>query len=415
LDPAVIECPYHFYRALHREAPVHKAEGTGFYIVSRYEDIMEVLRKPEIFSSDYWHLMDPGPEGAAILAKGYPRVNTMLTLDPPNHRRYRKLVDKGFSPARVNAMEGYIQRTIDELIDDFIGRGEFELVHDFGVPLPIFIIADQLGVPRSDMRTFKEWSDAIASQFARTATAEQERGNAGKILEFQGYFTTRCAEKRVASGDDILSILVTSKMEDPAAPGGERLLTPAELNSIIEQILVAGNETTTNTIAAAMLLLLQQPQLMKQLRGEPSRIKAFVEETLRLESPVQGHPRIVKQDTTLAGVELKAGDVLNLRFAAGNRDPRQFPDPEAIDLSRRNGSAHLAFSQGPHFCLGAALARKEIELALRTLMARLENIHLTPDKNDLQHIASFSHRGLKQLHLSFNPSAVSVAPAQVGH
>jgi cytochrome P450 len=381
---------------------VYKAEGAGFYIVSRYDDIMEVLRKPEVFSSDYWHLMDPGPEGAAILAEGYPRVNTMLTLDPPNHRRYRKLVDKGFSPARVNAMTGYIRQIIDELIDEFIERGEVELVHDFGVPLPIFVIADQLGAPRSEMRRFKEWSDAVASQFARTATPEQERANARKILEFQQYFSARCEEKRAATGDDILSILVTSKIEDASAEGGERMLTPAELNSIIEQILVAGNETTTNTIASAMLLLVQQPQLQEKLRGEPADIKAFVEETLRLESPVQGHPRIVKQDTTLAGVRLKAGDVLNLRFAAGNRDPRQFPNPEEVDLSRRNSNAHLAFSQGPHFCLGAALARKEIELALHSLLTRLGDIRLTPGKNDLKHISSFTHRGLRQLYLSFS-------------
>jgi cytochrome P450 len=400
----VIRCPVHFYRALHREAPVYRPPGQSFFIVSRYEDVRQVLLDPETYSSNwYHHVSNPHPEVVAILAQGYPRKDCLVTADPPEHRRYRRLVDKVFSAARVKSMEGYIQALIDGLIDAFIDRGEAELISEFAVPLPMSIIADALGVPRHHMDRFKRWSDAALVPLSRTASLEERKAAAYMKLEFQAYARDLLERKRANPDGDLASALATTAFEDELDEHGQpRLLDVPEFIQLVESFIVAGNETTTNAIGSGMLRLIRNPALADRLRAEPERVTTFVEEVLRLDAPIQGEARLVVKDTVLGGVELKAGTLLDVRLGAANYDEAQYTRADEIDLERKNAATHMSFGCGIHFCVGSTLARRELNMVFRTMLARAKNFRLTPDKPPPQYVTSFMVRGLSHLHFSFD-------------
>lgn len=400
-DPQVTECPYAFYAALRREAPVFQVPGAGFYLVTRYDDIVTVLKNPVVFSNKFAQAMQartggPRKELLDVWAEGYPPVDTLLTNDPPSHTRFRALVTKAFSARRVASMEPQVRKIANDLVDGFAADGHVELVHRFAVPLPLTVIADQLGVPRDDMPRFKKWSDDSVAPLGQMITPEREIECTRSIVEFQHYFAAKLEERRRAPKDDLLTDLVHAKVE------GERGLDTAEALSILQQLLVAGNETTTNLIAATMLLLLQHPAEMARVRHDPSLIPNLVEEALRLEAPVQGMWRVATQDAEIGGVKLPAGAFLMLRYASGNRDDAQFPEAERFDCGRENARNHLGFGLGIHFCVGAALARKEGVVAFETLLGRLGNVRLAPDKTELRHVPSILLRGLSALHLEFD-------------
>jgi len=399
-DAAAMECPFAAYRRLRAVAPVYRVPETGIYVVSRYEDCMEANKHPEIFSSEFASVIAPPPEVMEVFKRGHPMPPTMLTLDPPRHSMYRGLVDKAFAPKRVREMEGYIQAIVDELLAAFIGRGEVELIEAFAAPLPLYIIADQLGVPRADIWKFKRWSDASVVPFAAVASLEERIAAAEDLLEFQEYFVARFEAKRKSPDDDIISLLATTRLEEE-----DRLLAVPEFLSIAQQMMTAGNETTTNTIAAAMQLLIENPEQMEILRADPDKhARGLVEETLRHQSPVQGMWRIAVRAAELGGVAIPEGAVVNLRYGSANRDEARFEDPDAFDITRRNAARHMAFGYGIHHCVGANLARKEVEIAFRTLIPRMRTISFVPGKNDFAHFPSFTLRGLKALHICFEPA-----------
>jgi cytochrome P450 len=401
LAPETVECPYPFYAALRREAPVFEVPELGFWIVSRYDDIVAVLKNTEVFSSASGPAVR-GPrertdELRAIYEQGWPPVNTLLTNDPPSHARYRGLVNKAFSARRVAQLEPSVQTIAADLVDTFIGDGRVELVGQFAVPLPLTVIADALGVSRDDLPRFKRWSDDSVAPLGGMISYERELECARSIVEFQHYFAERLEERRTEPRDDILTDLLNARLD------GEKPLDTAEMLSIIQQLLVAGNETTTNMIASTMLLLLQHPEQMAAVRTEPELIANLIEEALRLESPVQGLFRTAKVDTEVGGVRIPAGARLNVLYASGNRDEREYAAAETFDVRREDAKTHLAFGLGVHYCLGAALARLEGVVAFRALVSRLRDIRLAPGKNDLTHTPSFILRGLKELHLEFDP------------
>ena len=400
-SPEFVQCPYPFYARLVKEAPVWKASIQGFYLITGYEEVMEACRHPEIFSSDYRHLFNRKPEIMAILAQGVPEVPTLGTGDPPMHKRYRALLAKAFTAPRVNAMGDYINTTISELIDAFIDRGEVELHEAFGMPLTMQITADQLGVPRADFRKFREWSEARIVQFSFMVPLEDEIAATKKRLDFQKYFTQRFAEKQANPTNDIISVLATAKLEDDS--GKEmRGLTLPEFLSIAEQLMTAGNLTTTHAICAGMVMLIDNPAVKEELLADPSKIRLFVEEMVRLSSPGPGYWRVTTQDVTMAGVTIPKGAPVHLRFAAGNRDTRIFKDPHKLDIHRENLSQQMAFSHGEHYCAGAVLAKKELELAFRALLSRLKNVRFAPGKNDWLNFQSFAVHGLNHLNLEFD-------------
>jgi cytochrome P450 len=395
----VQECPFQIYRQLQDEAPVWQMPGTNVFVVTRYSDIRDIIRDPARFSSSFGALLNAGSsnkEVDAIYGQGYEMVETLLTQDPPRHRVYRNLVNKVFSNKRIEGMRDYIQSITDELIDAWIDDGEIDLMNRLCVPLPIYVIADQLGVPRAELPLIKKWSDASASRLGRLADAEQQIQNAKDIVEFQHYFADLIDRMRESPEDNIISDLANNTIDEG------RLLTKPEALGMIQQILVAGNETSTAGIAGGVVLLIENPDEQTKLRNNPDLIPGAVEEILRLETPTSGMWRTATEDTEVGGVPIPKGAFLMVRFAAGNRDESVFSCGHEMKVDRDNASNHLAFGQGTHFCLGAQLARSEMQIALGSLLARTDNWGLVEGKNTLTHNPNVLLRGLKDLYISFD-------------
>ena len=395
----VQECPYSVYRQLQEEAPIWQMPGTNVYVVTCYNDIREIIRDPARFSSSFGALLNSGSSNAevnAIYQQGYEMVETLLTQDPPRHRVYRNLVNKVFSNKRIEGMRADIEAITESLIDQWIEEGEVDLLNQFCVPLPIYVIADQLGVPRSELALIKKWSDASASRLGRLADENQQIQNAKDIVEFQHYFADLLDRMRDHPEDNIISDLANNTIDEG------RLLTKPEALGMIQQILVAGNETSTSAIAGGVVLLIDNPDQQAKLREHPEFIPGAVEEILRLETPTTGMWRLATEDTEIGGVPIPEGALLMVRFAAGNRDESVFPRAGALQVDRDNADSHLAFGQGTHFCLGAQLARMELNVALTALLRRTTNWSLVAGKNSLKHHPNVLLRGLMDLNIAFD-------------
>ena len=398
----VQECPFHVYQQLQEEAPVWQMPGTNVFVVTRYDDIREIIRDPSQFSSSFSALLNTGSsneEVNSIYGQGYEMVETLLTQDPPRHRVYRNLVNKVFSNKRIEGMRNEVEKMSHELIDSWIDESEVDLLNRFCVPLPIYVISDQLGVPRSELPLIKKWSDASASRLGRLASEEEQIQNAKDIVEFQHYFAGLIDRMRESPEDNIISDLANNTIDEG------RLLTKPEALGMIQQILVAGNETSTSAIAGGVVLLIQNPEQQAMLRQHPDLLPGAVEEILRLETPTTGMWRRATADTEIGGVDIPEGAFLMVRFAAGNRDESIFRDGGAMSIARENADSHLAFGQGTHFCLGAQLARMELQVALTGLLNRTTDWALAEGKNSLRHSPNVLLRGLTDLHIAFKKTA----------
>lgn len=398
-DPEVIECPFDFYKAARQEAPVYQLPETNIFFVSRYEDVKAALKRTDVFSNDFAEELTPqrkNPEATKVLMQGWAPENTLLTLDPPRHRVYRSLLNKVFSNKRVEGMTDYMVQIVNELMDDWIDEGEVDFLNRFCVPFPIFVIADLLGVPRDKLDKVKYWSDCFGSSLSQFADEEKELEDAKAILEFQRYFAGRVEELRVNPEDNIISDLAQARIDD------DRLLTMEEILSIIQQLMVAGNETSRATIAAGVQYLIENPAEFDKLEADPSLIPNAVEEILRLATPSCGLWRKVIADTELAGVAIPKGSMLMVRFASADRDEAVFEDPDSFDIERENAGDNLAFGQGVHFCVGAQLAKKEVKVAFTELLKRTTNWRLTEGKNTMTHWPNLILRGLNDLHITFD-------------
>jgi cytochrome P450 len=258
------------------------------------------------------------------------------------------------------------------------------------------VIADQLGIDRELVPRFKVWSDALAARLGQMADVEEQKAIARAVMEYQDYILGVIEERRAEPRDDMISDLVNIQIDDG------RNLNAAEIISIVQQFLVAGNETTTASLAGGLLSLIQQPLQMQQLLEDPSRLQNTIEEILRTETPSAGLWRSVTRDVEFGGVEIPSGSTVMLRYAAANRDEQVFDDAEKFDICRPNADSHIAFGKGTHFCPGAMLARKEMSVAMEKLLSRITNIQLAPGKNDLSHLPNMVLRGLKELHITFD-------------
>lgn len=409
LDPETLECPYPFYEALHAEAPVHPIPEMGLVVVSTFDLIREVVHDPATYSS----AMPTGPadlpgigtepedaELAELRAKtarsGAP---TLLAADPPWHARYRSLVNKALSARRVAGMEGYVREIVTDLIDGFIDDGKVDFTSQFADELPMAVIADQIGVPRSDLRDFKKRADLAIGGIERTIPPEEERAVLRAGLEMQEYFLMRAEERRRDPKDDILTTLATAELETDEGP---RPLNDAEILSILQQLQVAGKETTAHLIGSTMLLFIENPEQLAKVRERPELIGNMTEEALRMESPVRALFRTTTRETTLGGVTLPAKTTLMLIYGAANRDEHEFAEAARFDVERENARNQLAFSAGPHYCIGAALARLEIRVAFEEVLRRMTNFRLDPDHAPPRHEPSYILRGLQELHIRFD-------------
>jgi cytochrome P450 len=394
-------CPFARYREL---PPVFEAAGIGVAITG-YQDLLELGRDAEVFSRQLDKVegrryvgIGKNPVGAEVevlLAQAHPHVPALFTADPPTHTRHRKLVSQAFLPRRVRAMEPKVRAVANELVDAFVGDGEVDLVRQFAVPLPLTVLAEVLGVDAADRHLLKKWSDDLIRGLTDVLGDEERLAVARSLLDFQAYFRERIEERRAAPRNDLLGNLVAAELED-----GSRLEL-SELFPIIAQLVAAGHETTSNFIANSMALLLQRPELQAELRADPERIPAFLEESLRFDPPLHATVRRAKREVELHGVRIEEDATVLPFWGAGNRDPDEFPEPERFDPDRPNARKHLAFGHGIHFCIGAELARREGRIALETLLSRLERIELDEERSDLEHRGGFAHYGYRRLVLRF--------------
>lgn len=377
--PQTLVDPFDHYARAH-------ADGTGIeflpemniHVVYSYELCSEATGRVDDFSNDFGSVMgSTDPEIEEILAEGWDNPPTLLTADAPVHTRNRKLVNLAFSAPRVNAIERDMRVKSVELIEHFADRGSAEFVKEFAVPLPVAMIAQQIGLD-NDPTQVKEWSDAAVDRFSQMIDRERQLECARQFVDYQRYMKTKIDDRRANGGDDLLTDLVEARVE------GETPLTDPEIMSIMQQFMVAGNETTTSTLAGGLLQLIRNPDQMEIAKAaaggrDPKVITNLVEESLRYETPTAGMWRLVKRDAELGGVALKAGTMIQLRYAAANRDPAKYPDPDKFDVLRQNARSHLAFGKGPHMCVGNMLSRKEMLVAFDELLERLTDFEVADD------------------------------------
>jgi cytochrome P450 len=362
--PDVRRDPYPNYRRF-REGGLLRLRLFGGWAAGRYRDVERVLQDPA-FSTNR--------EGVAFVkmllraTRGTPDFealvdNNLLMIDGPRHRRLRGLVSKAFTPRRVEALRPRVAALAETLLDHMALEAEADVVRDFAQPLPTIVIAELLGVPSQDRARFLAWSHALV-ELLDPLSGHQGLDPAKRANEeLSAYLRGLLADRRRAPRDDLLSALSEARAEDGGA------LAEGELLALASLLLAAGNETTTNLIGNAVLLLLRYPGERKRLQDDLSLVPSAIEECLRFEPPVQFTDRAVVAPVELAGVQLKPGQIVAALIAAANRDPEVFVDAERFDIGRSE-NRHLAFGLGNHFCIGAALARLEAQIALAALLRR---------------------------------------------
>lgn len=384
LDPAVQACPFAHHQQLRDKAPVYRMPETGFYVISTYEDLKSVLSDPVTFSNDI-EIEQLAGEAAADLGRmfddhlaevGWGHVQTLQRTDPPVHGRYRRLINRTLTPPMVKGMLPSVTRIADDLIDAFIDKGECDFVEAFAFPLPGLVIAEQIGLDAQEISTFKRWSDGMLAPAMGLLVDEASAKKYAEVeAEAQHYLATLFEERRQNPTGDILSALLADSTD------GDEPLTMHELQNLMNQLITGGYTTTADSIANAMLLLLEHPDQMELLRNDRSLLHNFADEALRHSSSVQGLFRRTTVDTELSGVMIPANSIVHTRYGSANWDESVFPEPEKFDITRANANKHLAFSRGPHFCVGQPLAIQELMIGFDRILDRLDNIRLAPGAN----------------------------------
>lgn len=401
LDPAVQADPFEFYHKLHNECPVYRMPETGMYVVTRFEDLAHVLRTPKDFSSEIRSREGLQGEGAnlhqdIIKEKGWAPAATLQRTDPPQHTRYRKLLNKVFTGKRMKDLAPSIDALCNRLIDEFIDRGRCEYIDEFALRFPGTIIAEQIGLDPSELHTFKRWADAMLAPATRILSPEEMREAAEIEVEAQHYIADVFEERRAQPREDIISGLVHAHAD------GEPPLTMNELQSLMHQLITGGYETTTSALAHGMWMIIRYPDQADKVREDPSLLNNFVEESLRFESPVQGLARQTTRDVELAGTVIPEGSMVLVRYGAANRDESKFPDSDTFDVTREKAVTHMAFGMGVHSCVGALLARQELRSAYSALLRRMENIEFEVPLPQPATQPSLFFIPIKEMHLKFD-------------
>ena len=407
--------PYVHYAELREHSPVHRLDE-GFYLVSRYDDVRYVLMHPEIFSSKAMQRMMMSGMGAGIQNMGASQAPdpkalealgqmseglgfnpaemmttpSVIASDPPNHERLRNIVNRGFTPRRIAALEPRIREIAAEAVDRMLEKDEFDLVADFTIPLPVRVIAELLGVGSDRFADFKRWSDAVVSGSTGSTSGAQPAALLGAFGELNAYFMEQIELRRRDPKDDLISTLI-------AAEGGEAALTPMEILMFAVLLLVAGNETTTNLMGNTIMALQGEPEQFARVLSDPELVPALVEEGLRYDGPVQMLFRETTQDIELAETKIPKGSPVMAMFGSANRDERQFPDPDRFDIDR-DTRGHLAFGLGIHFCLGSSLAKLEARVGFEELFKRVSRLQLV--EPEVEYVDSFLLRGPRRLMFS---------------
>jgi pimeloyl-[acyl-carrier protein] synthase len=372
-----LENPYPIYSVIRTVRPVLPVpipghEGPGLWLLTRYRDVHGVLRDPR-FSVERMRaplVRDNLDRLPAFLRQSAQGLRSMLIMDPPDHTRVRKLVNKAFTPRRIAALREHIADLVDGLVGAARAKQRFDLIHDLAEPLPAVVIAELLGVPAADHRQFREWSSALIAGIA-APDPEARRAAAEAVEALLSYLAETIAARRRDPRDDLLSAMIHAQEERDA-------LSDAELLATSNLLLVAGHETTTNLIGNGTLALLRDGDAWRRLCAEPGRLPTAVEELLRFDGPVQATVRVALEPVEIEGQTIPEGALVLVSLGAANHDPAVFDDPDRLEIGR-DPNPHLAFGFGTHFCLGAPLARLEALLAFEALVRRLPGLTLAGD------------------------------------
>jgi pimeloyl-[acyl-carrier protein] synthase len=394
LDPEVLANPYPLYQRLRSEDPVHWDPFLHTWVVTRYADVVQVLYH---FSAN----RTPTPEqlSALNLSALNPiaevMVRQMLFLDPPDHTRLRALASAAFTPRRVEQLRSHIQDVMDTLLDKLVARGRMDVIADFAGPAPAIVTAELLGVPAADHAKLKDWSQDFAEMLGNFQHNPDRIPRVLRSVEnLCSYFRTAMIEQQANAREGLIQAMMNAEVD------GARL-TAEEIIANLIVTMVGGLETTTNLIGNGVLTLLRNPAALEQLRADSSLIPSAVEELLRYESPSQHTARLAPDNVELGGKKILKRQAVIAVMGAGNRDPQRFPDPDRLDLARKD-NRHLAFGWAAHFCFGAALARLEGQIAFETLLRRLPDLALET-KAPLEWRHNLGLRGLTALPVTFKP------------
>lgn len=408
LDPPIFNNPFGFYRALRKQEPVYYDPKLDVHLVTRYEDVMTVLRDPVTFSLEHGY-QDRYANGfvdelAEIMNReGGGFVRDIIAVDPPAHTRLRKLIDKAFTAHRVKTLEPRIRQLVVDLIEPLAQQGHGDGMKDIGAPLTARIICEQLGFDFGEVGTdnVARWTTAHLAQMGRMQTREQMLANARTMCEMQNYIISVMRAREAQPREDMVSDLVHARLEDEQNP----TLSFEEQLSCIRAFLVAGNDTTAAALANLMLILATQPDVARNLYAwvdDDRLVSRFVEEILRLQPPSHGLFRTTTKEVELGGKKLPAYAQICILFASANDDEAQFPCPRSLDIGRGNIANHLTFGAGIHRCVGAALARMEIKVAAQEIIKRLDDIKLAVPVEELSYLPTVATQTLVRLPLTFS-------------
>jgi cytochrome P450 len=381
LDRAVLACPHAWYQRSQRSEPVVWVAELGVYLVTRHEDVVRILGDDEAFSS--------GLEGRivaalrrnplrasvrAVLADGFPQVETLPWLDGPEHTRQRAMVSEALTPRRIEALAEPIRTVAGQLVATWPDRGEVDFVEGFAAPFPIAVFAEALGIRQKDRRRFRLWCDGLVRRLGTVPTSQQELAEARKGVQFGRFVGALIDDRRAHPGDDLVSDLVGALAAEGAAA------STTELVNLLLVFLMAGTITTQNLLTTLIHELLRRPELLEAVRDEPELRRRAVEETARLHSPVKLFTRVATRDVKVAGTVIPAGEMVLPVFAAANVDPAVWANPLEFRLDRPQPAEHLAFGSGSHACLGAELARAEVLIALDVIFDEYTRIEPAPGR-----------------------------------
>jgi cytochrome P450 len=376
------------------------------YVITRYEDVRAVVMDTQRFVNQRQASRVATPEMverqkkiiALYKEKGWVPAPTLAGRDDPNHKEMRGLFDHAFRPSRIKQLDPIVEGVTRELIAKFIDNGQCDWVQAFAVPLPLIVIGVQMGANQEDIWQIKAWTDAWVQRLGMMQTEEEALWSTEMEIEAQHYFQPIFERLRKEPNDTLLSDLVNTVI-----PEWGRTLTDEELHAeMMADTFVGGSETSTNALSGGIMLLSQYRDQWLKLKSDPDKyVPQLVEEAIRLEGPVQGLFRTAAVDVEMHGVTIPAGAIVNIRYAAANRDERHFENPDALDLDRPNSRSQIGFGAGVHFCLGAPLARRELAIGFRAFVDHIDDFELIDPNMSFEYQKNFALRALTTLPIRF--------------